>query len=84
MDSARMSLVLYGRGYCHLCDDMLARLESGRKAGLYDVRVVDVDLDPLLEARFGERVPVLMLGETEICHYFLDQDRLDEVLGAIR
>jgi len=49
---------------------------------------VDVDTDPALEDRFGEKVPVLMAGagsaEVEVCHYFLDPERLREVLTAIR
>ena len=78
------ALILYGRGYCHLCDDMAAAL---RGLGL-EFAEVDVDSDPDLERRFGEMVPVLMVRsgqmETEVCHYFLDQSRLCEVLSAIR
>jgi hypothetical protein len=42
----------------------------------------DVDADPALEARFGERVPVLTdaLGN-EICHYHLDAAALERTLG---
>jgi hypothetical protein len=80
----RPRLTLYGRGYCHLCDDMIAALEAAVRSGEFDLDRVDVDAFPELEARFGERVPVLMHGEIEICHYFLNLDRLREVLGAIR
>jgi len=31
-----------------------------------------VDADPELEVLYDELVPVLMHGETEICHYFLE------------
>lgn len=77
-------LTLYGRSYCHLCEDMQVALLPGQSAGWYRLAVVDVDSDPELEARLGERVPVLMLGNVEICHYHLDAERLREVLGAIR
>lgn len=77
-------LTLYGRGYCHLCDDMAVAL---RELGVAFAEV-DVDADPALEERFGELVPVLMLsgddGEIEVCHYFLDPGRLRELLGTIR
>ena len=63
---------LYSRSYCHLCDDMAAALEPLRTAFGFGIRVVDVDADPALEERYGEKVPVLMHGETELCHYFLD------------
>ena len=36
------------------------------------VDIVDVDADAELEARYGERVPVLLHRGVELCHYFLD------------
>lgn len=66
-------LTLYGRTYCHLCDDMAAALEKLRPAMDFSFRVEDVDADPALEARYGELVPVLVDAQgREICHYFLD------------
>lgn len=66
-------LVLYGRSYCHLCSDMLAALESLRGEHCFDVSVVDVDTDPILEAKYDELVPVLEAEGRELCHYFLDE-----------
>jgi thioredoxin reductase (NADPH) len=40
--------------------------------------VLDVDDDPELATRYGERVPVLLAGDTELCCHFLDEDRLRE------
>lgn len=48
----------------------------GRFLDEYVVEVVDVDLHPALEERWGDKVPVLLDGEVEICHYFLDTDQL--------
>lgn len=41
---------------------------------------IDVDADPLLEARYDELVPVLTdaAGE-ELCHYRLDAAALDKI-----
>lgn len=73
-------LVLYGRGYCHLCEDLAVALRGLGHAFVE----VDVDADPALEERLGELVPVLMLESgdrtVEVCHYFLDADRLDACL----
>ena len=66
------SLTLYSRAYCHLCHDMQAALESLRGEYEFDLQVLDVDADPVLLARYDERVPVLVAGERELCHYFLD------------
>ena len=75
-------LVLYGRVGCHLCEDMALALEEFRQALQFDVTVVDVGEDPALRERYGTLVPVLALGEREICHYFLDLEALKAVLGA--
>jgi len=54
-------LTLYHRKGCHLCEQMLAELRS-----LYgehvSVTLIDVDSDPGLRARYGQRVPVLVGG----------------------
>jgi len=70
--SAPKHLTLFGRTYCHLCDDMLAALEPLRGEFAFDVTVVDVDSDPALEAKYDELVPVLEAEGRELCHYFLD------------
>ncbi len=49
-------LVLYQRDYCHLCDQALAVMAEARAP---DFDSVWVDDDASLEARYGERVPVL-------------------------
>jgi len=70
-------LRVYGRSYCHLCDDMVAELRALQDALGFEFEVLDVDAEPTLEARFGERVPVLVDAQgEEICHYWLDADAL--------
>ena len=51
-----MRFVLYQRDSCHLCDLALALLAQVR---LPDFESVFIDDDPVLEPRYGERVPVL-------------------------
>lgn len=48
--------VLYQRDDCHLCDLALAVLAEAR---LSTFESIFIDEDPILEARFGARVPVL-------------------------
>ena len=45
------------------------------------VDVVDVDSDPELIARYGDSLPVLLHEDKELCHYFLEVDRVREYLG---
>ena len=77
-------LTLYSRTWCHLCDDMLAALESLRGEYDFDVSVVDVDADPALEAKFDELVPVLEAEGCELCHYHLDEQAVRAYLAGFR
>ncbi|MBS0584252.1 MAG: glutaredoxin family protein [Proteobacteria bacterium] len=56
-----MRLTLYQRDDCHLCDLALAELAQAR---VPDFDSVFVDDDAQLDARYGERVPVLRDAET--------------------
>jgi hypothetical protein len=51
-----MRLVLYQRDDCKLCDEAFARLAAARAP---DFESVWIDGDAVLEAHYGERVPVL-------------------------
>jgi thioredoxin reductase (NADPH) len=75
-----MQLTVYSRLYCHLCEDLLARLEALRPELGFDYEVRDVDEDPALRARYHALVPLLAAGEREICHHFLDEQALRHYL----
>jgi hypothetical protein len=44
------------------------------------IEEIDVDADPALEARWGTRVPVLLLDGRELCHYRLDVNVLRAIV----
>ncbi len=78
-----MDLTLYGRAYCHLCEDMVRALERLQPEIGFRLVVRDVDSDETLERLHGERVPVLVDAQgREICHYFLDEAALRERLAV--
>lgn len=79
-----IELTLMSRGYCHLCHDMEAALAPLAAEYGATVTVLDVDADPALEAKYDELVPVLLHGEVELCHYFLDDAKVREYLAEIR
>ena len=62
---------------------MISALQEmqGRFADSYVVKVVDIDEHPALESIWGDKVPVLLVADVEICHYFLDADRLAQHLA---
>jgi len=79
-----IELTLLSRSYCHLCHDMEVALAPLAAEFGATVRVLDVDADPQLEAKYDELVPVLLHGDSELCHYFLDEAKTREYLTGIR
>lgn len=79
-----VELTLISRSYCHLCHDMEVALAPLLAEFGAVLKVVDVDADPLLEARYDELVPVLLHADLELCHYFLDVPKTREYLAGIR
>ena len=55
-------LTLYSRFHCHLCQDMLALLQERQADFGFQLEVVDIDSDPELVKRYGEKVPVSAAG----------------------
>jgi thiol-disulfide isomerase/thioredoxin len=83
-ETQEVALTLYGRTYCHLCDDMIVALRELQNHLDFSLNVIDVDSNPQLEQRYGEKVPVLVKGDTELCHYFLDVPAVTAALTKIR
>jgi hypothetical protein len=47
----------------------------------FEIRRVPIDNDAELERAYGTTVPVLVCGDVEVCHYFLDRQALVRVLS---
>jgi len=75
--------ILYTRANCQLCEEMLAALRARMGAG-FPVEIVDVDSDPALRARYGEHVPVLVDGDTELCRHVFDPAKFAAYAAKIR
>ena len=73
-----MSLVLYGRAGCHLCDDVRAVL--GRIGHPFEE--VDIESDDALLRRYLERIPVVALDGEELYDFFVDEADLRVRLGS--
>lgn len=57
-----LTVVLYTRNDCHLCDDVKAELASLQEQQPHELVEVDVDSDPALRDTYGEYVPVVQVG----------------------
>jgi hypothetical protein len=48
----------------------------------FALALVDIDGDPEMIRRYGERIPVLEGEEGEICHYFFDREAFGRYFAA--
>jgi len=80
MPDMPIQLTIYIREGCHLCDDMEQALRECESQLDFETRRVPIDNNAKLEQAYGARVPVLVCGDEEICHYFLDMQALKKVV----
>jgi glutaredoxin len=74
-----VSVVLYGRPGCHLCDDARAMLD---RAGVdYDER--NIEADDALFKRYLERIPVIAIDGEEAFELVVDEHALRARLGTL-
>lgn len=52
-------MVLYSRPGCHLCELMKREIERANVAYPFELREVDISLEPELEKMYGRSIPVL-------------------------
>jgi glutaredoxin len=77
-----VELTLLTRAYCHLCDEMRQTLEPLLAGTGVTLRVIDVDDDAALEARWSAEVPVLLDDDALLCAHRLDRAALASWLRA--
>ena len=75
-------LDLYVRQDCHLCEDMHAQLVALQSDYCFSIRVHDVDQSSGWADAYGEKVPLLMAADVEVCRYFLDLQAFKICIGA--
>jgi glutaredoxin len=78
-------VTLYGKPGCHLCEEARAVVERVGARRRFELREVDVTLDPVLYREYGERIPVLALDGKELFEFHIEEavlvERLDRVDG---
>jgi glutaredoxin len=76
-------ITLYGKPGCHLCETARTVVERVRGEHGFELEEVDVSIDPLLNARYGERIPVLELDGEELFEFFVQEASLRERLDRV-
>lgn len=79
-------LTCYGKDECPLCDKAkvpVGRLVAG-SGGRLRAEWVDILADPALAARWGERIPVICVGDTIVAEGKVSEVRLRRAIAALR
>jgi hypothetical protein len=77
------TLTLYGKPGCHLCDDARAAVERVSARRGVPVEQVDVSGDPVLYARYGERIPVVEIDGETVFEFFVNEAVLEQRLDRV-
>jgi hypothetical protein len=77
-----ISLTLYSRTGCHLCDEMKAIVASAVRtiATPVTVQEIDISTDPELESRYGLEIPVLLVDGKKVAKYRVGEAQLRRIL----
>jgi glutaredoxin len=76
-------ITLYGKPGCHLCDDARQVVAGVRAQRAFELEEIDITVDPRLEARYGERIPVVAVNGEEAFEHHVDAAGLEERLDRV-
>jgi len=79
-----ITVTLYTRARCHLCDDAKAVLDVVRADEPFALEVVDIDGDPALRSLYTNQVPVIAVGGRKAFKYRLTEQELRARLARER
>ena len=79
-----ITLTIYSKPGCHLCDDMKAVVERVVRASAQAIAVEEIDIttDADLEARYGLEIPVLVIDGRKVAKYRVTESELARAIDA--
>ena len=77
-------MTLYGRAGCHLCEEARSAVTAAAAARGLTIEEVDIALDPRLERRYGERIPVLAVDGEEALELRFNAAEVVEAVDRVR
>lgn len=78
----RHQVLVLTRAGCSLCDDAIDALGSVADELGLDVKLVDIDSDPALEATYARSIPVVFVDDKLAFKGRIDVERLRRRLGG--
>jgi glutaredoxin len=79
-----VSVVLYGRDGCCLCDDAREILERARAKYGFELQERDIEQDEQLLRTYLERIPVITINGAEAFELLIDEAELEQYLARVQ
>ena len=82
MDQLVITLTIYSRPGCHLCEEMKAVVYRVARIGIAPITIdeIDISTDAELESRYGLEIPVLMVDGKKAAKYRVTDEELARLL----
>ena len=79
-----LTVVIYGRPGCHLCEQALTVIERVRARVPFELRQVDIESDDALFSRYLERIPVVELDGLVEFELLVDESEFERALANVK
>jgi glutaredoxin len=79
---AVISLTIYSRPGCHLCDEMKTVINRVAESIPLQLEEIDISASHELEERYGLEIPVLMVDGKKAAKYRIGEEELRRVLAG--
>ena len=79
----RLSVVLYGRAGCHLCDEAEETLRRIARTIPMTITLIDIDSDDYLQDRYMLEIPVIAVDGKEIASAPVSPAELEDALRRL-
>jgi Glutaredoxin-like domain (DUF836) len=75
-----LTVVVYGRPGCHLCEQALVLIERVRAQRWFALEQRDIESSTVLFKRYLERIPVVEIDGVEVFELFVDETKFEQSL----
>jgi glutaredoxin len=73
-----VSVEIYSRPLCHLCDQAKEIIERVRRRIAFDLSIIYIESDPELEKEFGEQIPVVFINGRKVFKYHVEETAFEQ------
>ncbi len=76
-----MTLTIYSKPGCHLCDEMKKVVAAVARRADVHVEEIDISTDPTLIKEYGEQIPVLLADGRKVAKYRITESQLLRIIS---